>query len=146
MSTNNNESIKAPARGNNRGNYTYPPPNNNSNNPYAKSGPSKCFRCNEPGHRSNECPKRNLVNFVEREEEETCDNEVLCGPDDGNDFEHEVYTCVVRKLMLSQKHGDDTQRHKLFHTRCIVKGRKLELIIDSGSKENIIVCNVVQKL
>ena len=64
---------------------------------------------------------------------------MLCGPndeDDGDDFEHEVYTCVVRKLMLSQKHGDE--RHKLFRTRCTRKGMKLELIIDSGSQENII--------
>ena len=86
---------------------------------------------------------------MEREEEEACDNEVLCGLDEedgGNDFEHEVYACVVRKLMLSKKHGDDTQRHKLFHTRCTVKGMKLELIIDSGSQENIIGHNVVQKL
>ena len=103
LSTNNNGSIKAPTRGN-EGNNTYPPKNNN-NNPYAKPGPSKCFRCNEPRHRSNECPKRKSVNVVERDEEKTCDNEVLCGPDDednGNDFGHEVYTCVVRKLMLSQ--------------------------------------------
>ena len=73
---------------------------------------------------------------MEREEEETCDNEVLCGlddEDDGNDFGHEVYTCVVRKLMLSQKHGDDTQCHKFFHTKCTMKGMKLELIINSGS-------------
>ena len=74
---------------------------------------------------------------------------MLCGPDDeddGNDIEHEVYTCVVNKLMLSQKHGDNTQRYKLFCTRCIMKGMKLELIIDSGSQENIIGYNVVQKL
>ena len=89
---------------------------------------------------------RKSVNAVEREEEETCDNDVLRGPDDeddGDDFEHEVYTCVVRKLMLSQKHGDDTQCHKLFHTRCTVKGMKLELII--GNQKNIIGRNVVQK-
>ena len=88
------------------------------------------------------------MNVVEREEEETCDNEVLCGPndeDDGDDFEYEVYTCVLRKLMMSQKHGDDTQRHKLFHTRCTRKGMKLELIIDNGNQENIIGRNVVRK-
>ena len=48
--------------------------------------------------------------------------------------------------MLSQKYGDNTQRHKLFRTGCIVKGMKLELIIGSGNQENIIMHNVVQKL
>ena len=139
-SINNNGSIKVPVGGNNQGNNTYPPKNIN-NNPYAKPSPSNFFRCNEPRHQPNECPKIKSVNVVEREKDETCDNEVLCGPkdeDDGDDFEHEVYTCVVRKLMLSQKHEDDTQRHKLFRTRCTRKGMKLELIIDSGSQENII--------
>ena len=28
------------------------------NNPYAKPTLGKCFRCNEPGHKSNKCPKR----------------------------------------------------------------------------------------
>ena len=54
---------------------------------------------------------------MEKEEEETSDNDVLCGPDNedyGNDFGHEVYTCVVRNLMLSQKHGDDTQATSFF--------------------------------
>ena len=74
---------------------------------------------------------------------------MLCGPDDedyGDDFEHEVYTCVVRKLTLSQKHRDYTQRHRLFRTKCTMKEIKLELIIHSGGQEKIIGLNVVQKL
>ena len=48
-SINNNGSIKVPVGGNNQGNNTYPLKNIN-NNPYAKPGPSKYFRCNELGH------------------------------------------------------------------------------------------------
>ncbi|KAF2320130.1 hypothetical protein GH714_024104 [Hevea brasiliensis] len=94
---------------------------------------------NEIGHHSNECPKRKLVNIVEREPEN--EEEEFCGPD-GDDveeeYEQEVGVYVVRKLMLSPKVEDNTQRHKLFHTRCMVNGKIFNLIIDGGNQENII--------
>ena len=56
------------------------------------------------------------------------DKEVYCGldgEDDEEEYDHEAYTCVVRKLMLSQKNEDTTQLHKLFRTRCTVRGKIL---------------------
>ena len=51
-----------------------------------------------------------------------------------DDDEHgQEYGCVLRKPTLSQKSGDDSQRHKPFRTRCITQGNVFELIIDSGS-------------
>ena len=35
------------------------------NNPYARPRPKKCFRCNQSGHRSNQCPKRQMINLIE---------------------------------------------------------------------------------
>ncbi|KAK9109663.1 hypothetical protein Sjap_017723 [Stephania japonica] len=40
--------------------------------------------------------------------------------------------------MLTLKLEDGSQRHKLFRTRCTINGQVFELIIDSGSCENII--------
>ena len=60
------------------------------------------------------------------------------------EYEQEEYTCVVRKLMLSWKCGDETQHLKL--TRCTVQGSSCDLIIDSGSQENIISKYVVERL
>ncbi|KAK9124575.1 hypothetical protein Sjap_014177 [Stephania japonica] len=40
--------------------------------------------------------------------------------------------------MLTPKLEDGSQRHKLFRTRCTINGQVFELIIDSGSCENII--------
>jgi hypothetical protein len=39
-----------------------------SSNPYAKPILGKCFRCGQPGHRSNECPNRNPINIVDSAE------------------------------------------------------------------------------
>ena len=48
--------------------------------------------------------------------------------------------------MLSLKCGDETQRHKLFRTRCTVQGSLCDFIIDSGSQENIISKDVLERL
>ena len=53
---------------------------------------------------------------------------------------------MVRKLILSPKCGDKTQRHKLCRTRCIVQGSLCDLIIDSGGQENIVSKDVVERL
>ena len=57
-------------------------------NPYAQRAPLKCFKCNQLGHRSSDCPLKKVVHLAEREEED--DNEVCCEPDGYGDDE-EVY-------------------------------------------------------
>ncbi|XP_031286963.1 uncharacterized protein LOC116145647 [Pistacia vera] len=116
-------------------------------NPYAKPIPGKCFKCNQPGHRSSDCPLRKVIHVVERGEE---DDEVYCGPD-GDDDEYEDdeddgQSYVVRRLMLTPKQEDNTQQHQLFRTRCIITNLLLDVIIDSGSCENIISRDVVERL
>ena len=81
-------------------------------------------------------------------DDDVAKNEV-CRPDGDGDFEEyeqEEYTCVIRKLVLSSKYGDETQRHKLFRTRCTMQWSLCDIIIDSRSQENIISKNVMEKL
>ena len=74
-------------------------------NPYTQPTLIKCFKCNKPGHRSSDCPRRKVVHLVEREEEK--EDEVYYEPDeDGEeDSEDDVegLSYMVRKLMLTQK-------------------------------------------
>ena len=62
-------------------------------NPYARQTRNKCYRCGEPGHRSNTCPKRAAVNLVVAEEGEV----------DGEQEGEEVYNDVIRMLMIPMR-------------------------------------------
>ncbi|XP_040994264.1 uncharacterized protein LOC121240799 [Juglans microcarpa x Juglans regia] len=110
-----------------------------SQNPYNKPIAGKCFRCNQPGHRSNECPARKSVNLVdgddptkESDDESEEDGEFVEG-DEGD-----LVNCVIQRLLLAPKQEDHTQRHVIFKTRCTVNQKVCNLIIDSGSCENIV--------
>ena len=52
--------------------------------------------------------------------------------------DREVATCVVQRLLCNQKNPDTTQRYQVFYSRCSVKNKVCNLIIDNGSCENII--------
>ena len=89
-----------------------------------------------------------MVHLVKREEEKA--DKVYCEPDgDGEEDSEDAVegrSNVVRKLMLMHKQEDNTQRHQLFRTRCTINDKLFQLIIDSGSFENIIGREVVRDL
>ncbi|XP_020258806.1 uncharacterized protein LOC109835232 [Asparagus officinalis] len=115
-------------------------------NPYAKPDPIKCYRCGQPGHRSNQCPKRGTVNMVDHEDEDT-DRDNVEDYDDGLDADDgEQLSCVVRRLLLAPKAEEPPQRHNIFRTRCTVQQKICDVIIDSGSSENIVSRHMVEKL
>ncbi|XP_020270704.1 uncharacterized protein LOC109845858 [Asparagus officinalis] len=116
-------------------------------NPYAKPDPIKCYRCGQPGHRSNQCPKRGTVNMVDHEDEDT-DRDDVEDYDDGLDADDdgEQLLCVVRRLLLAPKVEEPLQRHNIFRTRCTVQQKICDVIIDSGSSENIVSRHMVEKL
>ena len=75
----------------------------------------------------------------------------MCEPDGGDDYEEdddgEVEPAyVIRRMMLTPKQEENTQRHQLFCTRCTIGRRVFDLIMDSGSCENIVGREVVKQL
>ena len=111
-------------------------------NPYILPTSGKCFKYNQLDHRSSDCPLTRAVHFFEKEEEE--ENEVHYEPDgDGDEVEDyedddEGRNYVVRKLMFTLNQEANTQHHQLFRTICTINNKLFELIIESGSFENII--------
>ncbi|KAB5511852.1 hypothetical protein DKX38_028880 [Salix brachista] len=77
---------------------------------YVKPGGFKCYRCGQPGHRSNECPARRPVNLVDAGmddednyvEEESGMVELLEGAEVAEE-EGEFVNCVVQRVLCSTK-------------------------------------------
>ncbi|KAB5521262.1 hypothetical protein DKX38_025581 [Salix brachista] len=125
-------------------------------NPYSRPSSDKCYRCGQPGHRSNQCPKHGTVNMIGAEEESDLENERVEDEAAYDYEENEVtegdngellsHALVVRKLLLAPKQKEQTQRHNIFKTRCTVNRKVCDVIIDNGSSENIVSKSMVQKL
>ena len=101
-------------------------------NPYSKTGGFKCYMCGQPGHRSNECPTRKPVNFVDAEDYEGEDEQNFEGEGDMDELldgaeiaeeQGEHVNCVIQRVMCSTKLEDFTQRNNIFKTCCSVQVR-----------------------
>ncbi|PKU81761.1 RNA-directed DNA polymerase [Dendrobium catenatum] len=111
----------------------------------------KCFKCQGFGHIASSCPTRRVITVLEEEaeqEDEIQREELLTSPsrtkptiisaDEGN-------LLILRRLLSSQKEKQE-QRHSLFRTRGTIQDRVCQIIVDSGSCENIASRTLVDKL
>uniref|UniRef100_A0A251SVV5 Putative reverse transcriptase domain-containing protein n=1 Tax=Helianthus annuus TaxID=4232 RepID=A0A251SVV5_HELAN len=119
----------------------------------SSSGP-RCFNCGETGHRQAECKKagkRHLFAESEDEQYEEYENNPVF--DEETEYEEEVVTgdvgvnLVVRRSCYTPKaDGDDWLKHNIFHSTCTILGKVCTFVIDSGSCDNLISEEAVQKL
>ena len=139
--------------------FSEPAPNGKGSsptNPYGSNAVTKCYRCNEEGHKSNLCPRWRAINLTElvkeREGEEEEEEEEEIGKniqDEGNiihvDIGERLY-CVVRRVMFVPRKAEHPQRHKVSRTSCTIDRMVCDVTIDGGSTDNIISLKAVKKL
>ncbi|XP_026443706.1 uncharacterized protein LOC113343768 [Papaver somniferum] len=114
--------------------------------PYSKFRGDKCNKCNQTGHTSSDCRKFHAyINETEkenREEDALEDNEI------NYSLEHESYDAdflgVIRPILLTEPCL--TQRHSIFKSHCFIEEKLCSMIIDSGSTENYVSANLIEKL
>ncbi|GKB54909.1 putative nucleotidyltransferase, ribonuclease H, partial [Tanacetum coccineum] len=88
----------------------------------------KCFNYGELGHRQSECKKAGKRHLF-------ADSE---GDDDAA---YEERSCLTPKA-----DGDDWLKHNIFQSTCTISGKVCTFVCDSGSCDNLIAAEAVQKL
>lgn len=95
------------------------------------------------------CPTRNkrglLLDTSGRDIEVVYDDDTT----DNETEELVADTCVSlmlrRSCLTPRSHEEFPQRNNLFHSRCTIECKVCKLIIDSGSSENVIAADAVEK-
>ncbi|XP_022019164.1 uncharacterized protein LOC110919194 [Helianthus annuus] len=138
-----------------RGGPSQQKPGGSNTGPTSKGASSsglRCFNCGETGHRQAECAgKRHLFAESEDDQYEEYENNPVYDEETG--YEEEVVSSdvgvnlVVRRSCYTPKaDGDDWLKHNIFHSTCTILGKVCTFVIDSGSCDNLISEEAVQKL
>ena len=104
-------------------------------NIYNRPTLGKCFRCEQQGHLSNECPQRRALTIEEGQEDDDSDDNVheVSTSDEGDQL-----SCVVQRILLTPIVDYIPQRNSLFKIRCTINSKVCQVIIDRGSSENLV--------
>eukprot|EP00253_Pinus_taeda_P030391 PITA_30391 len=106
----------------------------------------RCYTCGERGHMSWDCPHNKSAsqrgaNVTEAKSEPPRLVEKEEPPEEGESL------LLRRTLLRSEKEiGEPAQRKNLFRTTCKSKGKCCKVIIDSGSTDNLVSIEMVEKL
>jgi hypothetical protein len=101
----------------------------------------KCFTCGKVRHKSYECPDKN------KEGGETHIAEAQRWNVEAEDAEGRRSLMMQKVLLMPEKEVESSvQRNRLFRTAFKTKDRVCNVIVDSGSTDNLISTDMVEKL
>eukprot|EP00253_Pinus_taeda_P024288 PITA_24288 len=109
-------------------------------------GTVQCYRCHKMGHKSYDCPEgepaggRGTYVAQPEDDEET--------PQEAENTSETGEALVLNKVLLkpAKEVAEPDQRKALFRTVCKSRGKCCKLIIDSGSTDNLVAVEMVEKL
>ncbi|KAJ0522028.1 putative nucleotidyltransferase, Ribonuclease H [Helianthus annuus] len=134
---------------------TQPTPSAPTQKPPASNpatGAIRCFKCQGLGHRQRNCPNTQTVALLDdsapifddepTEDDDFKDAEIIY-PDRGEAL---ISQRVLNASVASD--GDDTSwlRNNIFRTKCTIKGKVCDIVVDGGSCDNMIATTAVEKL
>jgi hypothetical protein len=100
----------------------------------------RCYACGKTRHKSWDCPERKKGGeaHISEAQEARCEAE---GVEDGRSL-------MMKKVLLKQEPETEkpVQRNNLFRTTCKTKDRVCKVIIDSGSTDNLVSTEMVEKI
>ena len=133
--------------------FSQPPFKPNTEN---KPKATKCFKCQGFGHIASNCPTRRTITIIKGtsyeisdEEEAPEESEKETEPTYDEEFtpaDHGESLVIRRSLHAQSVKEEPWLRHNIFHTRCTTTGKVCDVIIDSGSCENVVSNYMVEKL
>jgi len=109
-------------------------------------GPVQCYRCHKMGHMSYDCPEGEPAGgrgtYVAQPED------VEATPTEAENMPETSEAFVLNKVLLRpvKEDTEPDQRKALFRTVCKSQGKCCKLIIDSGSTDNLVALEMVEKL
>lgn len=75
---------------------------------------------------------------------EDADNDTLEGVEFTKEDEGDRFICIIQRLLFAPKESKPTQRHNIFRTKCTINKKVCEVIIGSGSSENVVLRALVK--
>ncbi|XP_048502869.1 uncharacterized protein LOC125498660 [Beta vulgaris subsp. vulgaris] len=135
-----------------------------SSTPLATEERRICFKCKGYGNILKDCPNNRVMTLrdiqeidadyakgsfekEEHEGEKEHDEEAAYEVDSEEEPEYEGQQLIGRHMLHTQPPSlDHTQRDNIFFTRCLVKQRVCDLIIDNGSCANVVSTTLIDKL
>ncbi|KAG7564287.1 Reverse transcriptase domain [Arabidopsis suecica] len=108
-----------------------------------------CFKCQGRGHMARECPNQRVMILTSSGDYESQDEQEEGSAEHDEDVEYpDVGELLVirRTLSMFVNPEEKVQRENIFHTRCTIKNKVCNLIIDGGSCTNVASKYMVDRL